>query len=139
MQTHMHCYKSADSLTKRLTLHKLEMCMLIMEELQKIYTVASLYRGIFLKALQQICPTYQPMVSATDQTANSTLESNSNNMNHISEAAPSQSAAGPFHSIDNSTFSMNASEHETGFLGDFMGSLFDETSIFSFGDLWNVM
>ncbi|KAL6810268.1 fungal-specific transcription factor domain-containing protein [Trichoderma sp. SZMC 28015] len=140
MQTHMHCYKSADSLTKRLTLHKLEMCMLIMEELQKIYTVASLYRGIFLKALQQICPTYQPMISAADQTANSTLESNSNNINHVThEAAPSQTAAGLFHNTNNSTFPVNASEHETGFLGDFMGSLFDETSIFSFGDLWNVM
>ncbi|KKP07879.1 hypothetical protein THAR02_00087 [Trichoderma harzianum] len=140
MQTHMHCYKFADSLTKRLTLHKLEMCMLIMEELQKIYTVASLYRGIFLKALQQICPTYQPMISAADMAANSTLESNSNNINHLtSEAASSQIAAGPFHNTNNSTFPVNASEHETGFLGDFTGSLFDKTSIFSFGDLWNVM
>lgn len=32
--------------------------MLVMEELQKTYTVASVYRGIFTKAIQQVFPDY---------------------------------------------------------------------------------
>lgn len=30
--------------------------MMVMEEFQKVYTVASIYRGIFAMAIQQICP-----------------------------------------------------------------------------------
>ncbi|KAL7912429.1 fungal-specific transcription factor domain-containing protein [Trichoderma velutinum] len=140
MQTHMQLYKSADPLTKRIRLHKLEMCMLIMEELQKIYTVASIYRGIFLKALQQICPSYQSKITAADQTANSVPESNSNNKKHtISETAPSQLAAEPFDNTNNCTPSVKALEQDAEFVGDFMDSLMDETSIFSFGGFWNTM
>ena len=43
--------------------------MLILEELQKTYTLASLYRGIFLKAIQQIFPNYQPAASVSEQDA----------------------------------------------------------------------
>lgn len=58
MQTHLAQCKSGDPLTKRIKLNRLEVCMLVMEELQKTYTVASLYRGIFTRAIQQIFPDY---------------------------------------------------------------------------------
>lgn len=58
MQTHLLQCKCGDLLAKRIRLNKLEVCMLVMEELQKTYTVASVYRGIFTKAIQQIFPDY---------------------------------------------------------------------------------
>jgi hypothetical protein len=58
MQTHLLQCKFGDPLAKRIRLNKLEVCMLVMEELQKTYTVASVYRGIFTKAIQQIFPDY---------------------------------------------------------------------------------
>ncbi|KAJ5355025.1 fungal-specific transcription factor domain-containing protein [Penicillium cataractarum] len=56
MQTHLLQCKCGDPLARRIRLNKLEVCMLVMEELQKTYTVASVYRGIFTKAIQQIFP-----------------------------------------------------------------------------------
>jgi hypothetical protein len=58
MQTHLLQSKFGDPLAKRIRLNKLEVCMLVMEELQKTYKVASVYRGIFKKAIQQIFPDY---------------------------------------------------------------------------------
>ncbi|EHK21555.1 uncharacterized protein TRIVIDRAFT_192042 [Trichoderma virens Gv29-8] len=117
MQTHLLFYKSPDSLTKRLRLHKLEMCMLIMEELQKIYNVASIYRGIFFKAMQQICPSYRTGMSSSDQAIISV----------------------PTKLLGSVSAFANITEQETDSLGEFMGSLLDETSIFKFWETWNSM
>jgi hypothetical protein len=137
MQIHLLLYKSADSLAKRLKLHKLEMCMLIMEELGKTYTVASIYRGIFLKAMQQICPPYQIGTGISNQANNSVSTSYSPDRNHtVNEAATSRLAPDP---LGNDSPLVNSSDQDTDIMKDFMDSLMDETSIFSFWDTWNQM
>ncbi|KAL4910973.1 hypothetical protein BDW74DRAFT_172427 [Aspergillus multicolor] len=55
MQMHLLNCRSGTSLSRRLRLNKLNACMMVMEEFQKVYTVASIYRGIFAKAIQIIC------------------------------------------------------------------------------------
>lgn len=135
MQTHLLFYKSADPLTRRLKLHKLEMCMLIMEELQKTYSVASLYRGIFLKAMEQICPSYQTKSMTSDQAISSVPRSDSANRNHTGDkVASSQSVA---EHVGNTTSFTSASGQDTDILGDFMDSLIDDSSIFNFWEIWN--
>jgi len=39
-------------------MNKLEVCMLVMEELQIVYPVASMYRRLFAKAIDQVFPGY---------------------------------------------------------------------------------
>ncbi|KAL4765938.1 Zn(II)2Cys6 transcription factor [Aspergillus foveolatus] len=56
MQMHLLNCRSGTSLSRRLRLNKLNACMMVMEEFQQVYTVASIYRGIFAKAIQLICP-----------------------------------------------------------------------------------
>ncbi|OJJ08292.1 hypothetical protein ASPVEDRAFT_143719 [Aspergillus versicolor CBS 583.65] len=56
MQIHLLNCRSGNPLSRRLRLNKLNACMMVMEEFQKVYTVASIYRGIFAMAIQQICP-----------------------------------------------------------------------------------
>ncbi|RAH70049.1 Zn(II)2Cys6 transcription factor [Aspergillus aculeatinus CBS 121060] len=56
MQMHLLNCRTGNSLSRRLRLNKLNVCMMVMEEFQKVYTVASIYRGIFAKAIQQVCP-----------------------------------------------------------------------------------
>ncbi|KAJ5175308.1 uncharacterized protein N7482_001185, partial [Penicillium canariense] len=137
MQTHLLFYKSADSLTKRLRLHKLEMCMLIMEELGKTYTVASIYRGISLKAMQQICAPYQSGTAASNQANISVPTSHPSDRNAtVNEAATGQFAT---ETLGTNAPLANSSEQETEMVGDFVDSLMDETSIFNFWETWNQM
>ncbi|KAL4984345.1 fungal-specific transcription factor domain-containing protein [Aspergillus falconensis] len=56
MQMHLLSCRSGTPLSRRLRLNKLNACMMVMEALQQVYTVASIYRGIFAKAIQLICP-----------------------------------------------------------------------------------
>lgn len=63
MHTHLMNCKSADPLSRRLGLNKLNMCMMVLQELQETYTVASIYRGVFSKAIKQLCPEYASSVS----------------------------------------------------------------------------
>ncbi|PYI05605.1 putative Zn(II)2Cys6 transcription factor [Aspergillus sclerotiicarbonarius CBS 121057] len=56
MQIHLLNCRSGSPLARRLRLSKLNVCMMVMEEFQKVYTVASIYRVIFAKGIQQICP-----------------------------------------------------------------------------------
>ncbi|PWY88639.1 hypothetical protein BO94DRAFT_515460 [Aspergillus sclerotioniger CBS 115572] len=56
MQMHLLNCRSGSPLARRLRLSKLNVCMMVMEEFQKVYTVASIYRVIFAKGIQQICP-----------------------------------------------------------------------------------
>lgn len=111
------------------------MCMLIMEELQKTYTVASIYRGIFLKAMEQICPSYQTKLTTSEQAISSVPRSDSTNRNHtVDEVAPGQSEA---EHLGSTTSFTGASGQDTEILGDFMDSLIDDSSIFNFWEIWN--
>jgi hypothetical protein len=90
MQTHLVDCKSVDPLSRRLGLNKLDVCMLVMEEFQKTYTVASIYRGIFVKAIQQLFPDYAPSAGtsnhATDTSADPiTTDSTTGNTSVLNE------------------------------------------------------
>lgn len=132
MQAHLlHC-KTGDPLSKRVRLNKLEMCMLVMEELQKTYTVASIYRAVFTKAIQLIFPGYSAPVAPFSSTANA--------------VATDHTPAGVSDVIgaENSPMETNVLEfnqtHEGGFgvgEGDLMDALMDEASIFNFWENWN--
>ncbi|CEL10459.1 hypothetical protein ASPCAL13578 [Aspergillus calidoustus] len=56
MQVHLLRCRSGNALSKHLRLNKLNACMMVMEEFQKVYIVASIYRAIFAKAIQMVCP-----------------------------------------------------------------------------------
>lgn len=56
MHVHLLGCKSDNSLTRRLALNKLEMCMTIMRELQKTHTSASIFCGVFGEAIRQLVP-----------------------------------------------------------------------------------
>ncbi|KAL6897484.1 fungal-specific transcription factor domain-containing protein [Trichoderma evansii] len=58
MHVHLLNCKSEDALSRRLSLNKLELCMMVMEELEEMYTSASVYRGVFLEAIRQLHPNY---------------------------------------------------------------------------------
>jgi hypothetical protein len=128
MQTHLLQCKFGDSLAKRIRLNKLEVCMLVMEELQKTYTVASVYRGIFTKAIQQIFPDYPGHVMHTSCSPTSiTIPRNE----------------GPTRNSLNNPESLNAGDQlgdsEFGDLGgdDLMAALMDNASVFDFWQACN--
>ena len=58
MHTHLLNYKSTDPLSRRLGLNKLEVCMMVMRELEETYTSASIFCGVFLEAMRQLYPEY---------------------------------------------------------------------------------
>ncbi|KAJ5378981.1 C6 transcription factor, partial [Penicillium cosmopolitanum] len=131
MQAHLlHC-KTGDPLSKRVRLNKLEMCMLVMEELQKTYTAASIYRAVFTKALQMIFPGYSAPVAPFSSTANAAA------------AAPTTANVNvPV----NSPMGADVPDYTQGQIneGDFvvadgnlMDALMDEASIFNFWETWN--
>ncbi|EHK20927.1 uncharacterized protein TRIVIDRAFT_192431 [Trichoderma virens Gv29-8] len=72
MQTHLLDCKSDDPLSQRLGFLKLDVCMLVMEEFQRTYTTASLYRGVFTKAIQQLFPNYSPRTNASNSATGAT-------------------------------------------------------------------
>lgn len=131
MQAHLlHC-KTGDPLSKRVRLNKLEMCMLVMEELQKTYTVASIYRAIFTKALQMIFPGYSAPVAPFSSTGNAAA------------AAPSPAS---LNGADNSPMGASVPGYsqtqinDGAFIagdGNLMDALMDEASIFNFWETWN--
>lgn len=128
MQTHLLQCKSGDPLTKRIKLNRLEVCMLVMEELQKTYTVASLYRGIFTRAIQQIFPDYpdRAMQSSRSPTAIPAPQSED----------PSRSLfEGPGNSGDNGQLGMP----DFGVLDedDLISGLMDDASVFDFWQACN--
>ncbi|KAL7932891.1 fungal-specific transcription factor domain-containing protein [Trichoderma chlorosporum] len=65
MQVYLLNCKFGDALSRRLGLNMLNMCMMILEELQKTYSVASVCRGIFGKAIQQLFPDDAASISLT--------------------------------------------------------------------------
>ncbi|KAJ5168039.1 uncharacterized protein N7482_003633 [Penicillium canariense] len=56
MHIHLLNCKSADALTRRVGFNKLELCMMVMEELQDTYAAAAVYRGVFLGAINELHP-----------------------------------------------------------------------------------
>ncbi|KAE8378348.1 C6 transcription factor [Aspergillus bertholletiae] len=58
MQVHLLNCKSSDDFIRRLGLNKLELCMMVLEQMQHTYPSASIFRGIFLGAIRQIFPDY---------------------------------------------------------------------------------
>lgn len=137
MQTHLLFYKSADSIAKRLRLHKLEMCMLIMEELGKTYTVASIYRGIFLQAMHHICSPYQTGVAGSTQVTSSVPTGHTSDSNcPANEAATGRFVTDTLHS--NASFT-NSLEQDPRLMGCFVDSLTDDSSIFNFWETLNQM
>ncbi|KAL2842531.1 hypothetical protein BJY01DRAFT_249017 [Aspergillus pseudoustus] len=126
MQTNLLNFKSGDSLSKRLRLNKLTMCMLVMEELQKTYTVASIYRGIFAKAIQQLFPEY---TEGTLLGHSSPAVDNANTTTmHAASAAGEATEVEP--GIDGLGYNEAAAD-------EFVDLLMDEASIFNFWDTWN--
>ena len=125
MQMHLLLCRSADLLSRNLRLHNIEMLMLIMEELQKTYTVASIYRGIFVKAIQQLFPTYRPCTSPSAQAVGPIQENATN---------PSTSLnAGPItgDSFEDSQYGMGAV-----FNDGLVDALMDHASLFNIWEHW---
>lgn len=58
MHVHLLGCKSSDRLTRRLGFNKLELCMTIMRELQKVHTSASIICGFFGQIVRQLIPGY---------------------------------------------------------------------------------
>ncbi|KAF1924065.1 uncharacterized protein M421DRAFT_425082 [Didymella exigua CBS 183.55] len=56
MHVHVLGCKSENHLTRRLAFNKLEMCMTFMRELQRTYTSASIFCGVFGEAIRQLVP-----------------------------------------------------------------------------------
>ena len=102
--------------------------MLVMEEFQKTYTVASIYRGIFVKAIEQIFPGYSAPTTISTSTADPAVIPETDirpESFHMAPENPNQIAqfeGTDFGSVDGD---------------DMMNALMDEASIFSFWDNWN--
>lgn len=101
--------------------------MLVLEEFQKTYTVASIYRVIFTKAIQQIFPGYSAPTIRVSPAA-------------IAMPAPASESYMERGDLDNNN-SNNDQLDEFGLPvanePDFMNILTDEASIFDFWQTWN--
>ncbi|KAB8218256.1 C6 transcription factor [Aspergillus novoparasiticus] len=69
MQVHLLNCKSSDGFIRRLGLNKLELCMMILEQMQHTYPSASIFRGVFLAAIRQIFPDYMVQPSKPETVA----------------------------------------------------------------------
>jgi hypothetical protein len=54
MQTHLLESMSSDPLIKKVGLNKLDLCMMIMSQLEETYPAATLIRGLFLEAIDKV-------------------------------------------------------------------------------------
>ncbi|OGM48902.1 C6 transcription factor [Aspergillus bombycis] len=127
MQTHLHNCKYANPLSRRFSFNKLDMCMGVLEQLQKTYTVASLFRGIFIKALQQIFPTY---AASSPLSHRPVVSTDADPVEPQSDTVPVQTAYGEC----NQKISDGV---ESSMPAGFIDALIDENSIFDFLDTWN--
>lgn len=101
--------------------------MLVMEELQKTYTVASIYRAIFTKAVQLIFPGYSVFGTLVSSASTPTLvpQYTAGNQNPMM-----QMEALGYTPFNEGTFGIGTE-------GDFMDALMDETSTFGLWEGWN--
>ncbi|TFB00397.1 hypothetical protein CCMA1212_007635 [Trichoderma ghanense] len=138
MQVYLLNCKYGDALSRRLGLNMLNMCMMILEELQKTYSVASVCRGIFGKAIQQLFPDDAASISLT----HSLPEQSGGGGGGTSSSSPSLpvaeqqplppvTAAVADASLQMELFGANATK------ADFIDALTAEASIFSFVDMLN--
>jgi hypothetical protein len=56
MHVHLLNSKSADPLSRQISLNKLDFCMLLLGELQAAYDSAGVFRGVFLEAIRRGAP-----------------------------------------------------------------------------------
>jgi hypothetical protein len=150
MQVYLLNCKFGDALSRRLGLNMLNMCMMILEELQKTYSVASVCRGIFGKAIQQLFPDDAASVSLThslpeqqqpqqQQQQQLLLQGGTSSASSSSSLAvaeqqqplPPVTATVTDPSLQLELFSVNATK------ADFIDALTAEASIFSFVDMLN--
>lgn len=113
MHVHLLNCKSPDPLSRRLGLNKLELCMMVLEQMQHTHPSSSLFRGIFLAAIHHIFPSY---------VAQST----------IPELASSESSLPQNVSADDPMAGITIGE-------DAIDALMDEVSIFNFWESFNSM
>ena len=133
MQVHLVQCKFGDTLFKRIRLNKLEMCMLILEELQKTYTVASIYRAIFTKAIQQVFPSYSAPSATVSHSASPAPAPVSSDNNVLGSASQD---------VNRVVGNLNSEQRdEQGFEIpldlDFMSAFMDENSNMGFWQTWN--
>ncbi|KAL6886169.1 fungal-specific transcription factor domain-containing protein [Trichoderma longibrachiatum] len=142
MQVYLLNCKFGDALSRRLGLNMLNMCMMILEELQKTYSVASVCRGIFGKAIQQLFPDDAASISLThslpdneqQQQQHQQQEQGGTSSLAVAEqqqVLPPVTAAVADPSLQLELFSVNATK------ADFIDALTAEASIFSFVDMLN--
>ncbi|GLA31105.1 hypothetical protein AnigIFM63326_009545 [Aspergillus niger] len=126
MQTNLLNCKIGNSLSKRLRFNKLSMCMMVMEELQKTYTVASIYRAIFAKAIQLLFPenTETTLPGYPDAGADHNLTDTS----RLEETGDVMGTA--------EIGAINAPGYNDISADAFVDLLMDEASIFNFWDTW---
>ncbi|KAJ5423810.1 Transcription factor, partial [Penicillium cf. griseofulvum] len=58
MHVHLLNCKSPDPVSRRLGLNKIEVCMIVLEQMQHTHPCSSVFRGIFLEAIRYIFPNY---------------------------------------------------------------------------------
>ncbi|KAL4998757.1 fungal-specific transcription factor domain-containing protein [Aspergillus recurvatus] len=142
MQMHLLNCRSGTPLSRRLRLNKLNACMMIMEALQQVYTVASIYRGIFAKAIQLICPEG----SGPDTNENAVVPGSSSvplragTSTSTSAPVPAQSESGILDHQHAATAVAVGPEPGSGAdLTDMVDALLDETLPFNFWETWGQM
>ncbi|EHK17894.1 uncharacterized protein TRIVIDRAFT_194406 [Trichoderma virens Gv29-8] len=123
MQVYLLNCKFGDALSRRLGLNMLNMCMMILEELQKTYSVASVCRGIFGKAIQQLFPDDAASISLNHSLTEQTVTP-------VAELMPPPTSI-PDTALQLELFGANATK------ADFIDALTAEASIFSFVDMLN--
>ncbi|PKK43307.1 hypothetical protein CI102_12435 [Trichoderma harzianum] len=123
MQVYLLNCKFGDALSRRLGLNMLNMCMMILEELQKTYSVASVCRGIFGKAIQQLFPDDAASISLTHSLPEQDITP-------VAELMPPPSSI-PDTALQLELFGANVTK------ADFIDALTAEASIFSFVDMLN--
>lgn len=114
------------------------MCMLVMEELQKTYTVASIYRAVFTKALQLIFPGYLIPVAPFGSTGHAPAATGTTAVAaaaavpaSVSGAGAANSPMGPGYGVPEYSPPIDDGSFGVGEM-DLMDALMDEASIFSF-------
>ena len=114
--------------------------MLVMEELQKTYTVASIYRAVFTKALQLIFPGYLVPVAPFGSNSQAPVATGTSAAADAGAAAvpvsvsgsgAANSAMGPGYGVPESVPPIDDGNFGLGEM-DLMDALMDEASIFSF-------
>ncbi|KAM6485739.1 fungal-specific transcription factor domain-containing protein [Trichoderma sp. SZMC 28011] len=123
MQVYLLNCKFGDALSRRLGLNMLNMCMMILEELQKTYSVASVCRGIFGKAIQQLFPDDAASISLTHSLPEQ-------DVTPVAELMPPPTSI-PDTALQLELFGANVTK------ADFIDALTAEASIFSFVDMLN--